>query len=193
MGWCCRGIWWARARAEGLGWIGFYGTSSDPGDAMIVATMQRSYALTPSNLEQFRGQLIELLEALPPEEVELAPDPKSSMPALLRLSILRDGMAVAVLSLALLVLLGSFGYVSFRFPELPALMPLHFNHVGVPNLIGPPQDAFRMPFIGFLILLVNAAVAAALHQWRRDAGRLLAAGTVLVQLVMLMAVVQVVH
>ncbi len=129
----------------------------------------------------------------PVEMAEGAPEPETSMPAALRLAILRDGVTIGLLALALLVLLGSFGYVSARFPDLPELMPLHFNYAGEPDLIGPPRDAFRMPIIGLLILGANGLVAAALHQWRRDAGRISAAATVFVQLVMLVAVLRVVH
>lgn len=182
-----------RAKAEGLGRVTLYGTTNDPSAALIVATAHRGYAITPAEPDRFRSQLIELLEALPEEEIERAPEPKTSMPMLLRLSVLRDGVAIGLLAISVLVLLGSFGYVSLKFPELPELMPLHFNYAGEPDLIGPPRDAFRMPLIGLLILVVNGALAAVLHQWRRDAGRVLAAATVFVQLVMLVAVVRVVQ
>lgn len=181
------------ARAEGLGRLKFYGTTLDPEGAIIVATAGAGYAITPSDLEGFRERLIERLEAMPMEEVERAPETRTEAPRWMGLSIAKDGMAVACGMLALLVLLGSFGYVAARFPGLPELMPLHFNFVGEPDLIGPPRDAFRMPIIGLVILLANAAVAAAVHGWQRAAGRILMAATVFVQVVMLIAVLRVVH
>ena len=187
------GFYVGKAKAEGLGRVQFCGTTRDPSGAIIVATAHRGYAITPADLDGFRDRLIELLEALPAEMVEGAPEPETAMPAVLRLSILRDGATIGLLALALVVLLGSFGYVSARFPDLPELMPLHFNYAGEPDLIGPPHDAFRMPIIGLLILGANGLVATALHQWRRDAGRISAVATVFVQLVMLVAVLRVVH
>ena len=181
------------ARAEGIGRVRFYGSSNDPSAALIVATANRGYAITPADLDGFRAQLIEVLESLPEEEIERAPEPKTSMPAIMRLSVLRDRVAIACLGVSIAVLVGSFGYVSYKFPLLPELMALHFNYAGEPDLIGPPIDAFRMPVIGVLICGFNAVAAAFLHRWRRDAGRVLAVATVFVQFVMLIAVVRVVH
>ncbi len=182
-----------RTRAEGLGRLKFYGTTLDPSSAVIVATGQGGYALTPAEVEEFRRKLIRQLEVVTAEEIEQAPEVQTVMPRLLRLTLLRDGVAVGLLAAALLVLMGSFGYVSARFPDLPELMPLHFNYAGEPDLIGPPRDAFRMPLIGLLILGANGVLVAAIHGWLRDAGRVLAAATVFVELVMLIAVLRVVH
>ncbi len=182
-----------KTRGEGLGRLRFYGTSEEPSAAMIVATATGGYAITPSDLQGFRDQLIQRLEAIPMEEIERAPEAQRLMPRLLTLSILRDSVAVAFLVLALMALLASFGYVSAKYPGLPELMPLHFNFAGEPDLIGPPRDAFRMPIIGLLILVANGVVAAAIHGWQRAAGRLLLVATVFMQLVMLIAVLRVVH
>ncbi|MHB0870015.1 MAG: PH domain-containing protein [Chloroflexota bacterium] len=182
-----------RTRAEGLGRLRFYGSSSDPSAAIIIATTSGGYAITPTDLQGFKGQLIELLESIPLEELERAPEPRTAMPRPMQLSILRDGVAIACTMAAVLLLLVSFGYVSAKFPELPELMPLHFNFAGEPDLIGPPRDAFRMPGIGLLILLANGVLAALVHSWQRAAGRVLVAATLFVQLVMLMAVLRVVH
>lgn len=187
------GYYVGRTKAEDIGRLSFYGTTNDSSSAIIVATAHRVYAITPQDLDGFRAHLIELLEALPEDEIERAPEPKTSMPALLRLSMLRDSVAISFIALSVLVLLGSFGYVSYRFPELPELMALHFNFAGEPDLIGPPMDAYRMPLIGLLILGFNFVAASYLHQRRRDTGRVLAAATLFIQIVMLMAVVRVVH
>ncbi len=182
------------ARAAGLGRLRFYGTSRDPSDAIILATSRHAYALTPDDLAGFRSRLLERLESLPePQEAGQGPEPATVLPRPLRLSILRDGVVVTLLVAALLVLLASFGYVSARFPTLPELMPLHYDLAGAPDLIGPPRDAFRMPLIGLVILLTNLAAAARIHECQRDAARILAAATVFVELVMLVAVVRVVH
>lgn len=197
-----------RVEVEGLNWLGhhvgtaaaesvgrtrFYGTTTEPSAAIIVGTPDRAYGITPAALGEFQGRLIQRLEALPEEEIEAAPEPATIVPRLLRLSLLRDGVCTGLLAAALVVLLGSFGYVSFRFPTLPELMPLHFNFAGEPDLIGPPMEAFRVPAIGALILVANWVVAAAIHGWQRDASRILAGATAFVQLVVLMAVLQVVH
>ncbi len=68
-----KGIVWqgyqvGTAEAEKVGPLKFFGTSRDPSAAIIVAAAGHAYALTPSNLEGFRGRLIELLEAIPEGE-----------------------------------------------------------------------------------------------------------------------------
>ncbi|HEX2924365.1 MAG TPA: PH domain-containing protein, partial [Chloroflexota bacterium] len=181
------------AAAEDLGKVKFYGTSRDPSTAIVIATAKACYAITPADLDGFRSRLISRLEALTPEDMARSREPRTAMPWLFSFSILRDGMALGLLGVALLVLLVSFGYVSARFPTLPELMPLHFNFANEPDLIGPPRDAFRMPGIGAFILLVNLVVATALHRGRREASRILAGATPFIQLVMLIAILRVVH
>jgi len=160
---------------------------------MIVATAQAGYAITPADVDRFRERLIERLDAMPLEDVEGAPEARREAPRWMGLSILGDRVVELLGLLALLVLLGSLGYVAAKFPGLPDLMPLHFNFAGEPDLIGPPRDAFRMPAIGLVILLANLAAAAVVHRWQRATSRLLMAATVFVQVVMLIAVLRVVH
>lgn len=189
--------WWGHyvgsSRAEGLGRLRFYGSSLEPEAAVIIATADAGYAITPDDPDGFRERLIARLEAMPPEEVETSPPPRRRAPWWMGLSMAADGAAMLGLLLAVAVLLASFGYVAARFPTLPELMPLHFNYAGEPDLIGPPRDAFRMPAIGLVILLANTAVLAVVHRRQRAMGRLLAAATVFVQVVMLVAVLRVVH
>ena len=189
--------WWGHyvgaSRAEGLGRLRFYGSSLEPEAAVIIATADAGYAITPDDPDGFRERLIARLEDMPPEEVETAPPPRRRAPWWMGLSMAADGATMLCLLLAVTVLLASFGYVAARFPTLPELMPLHFNYAGEPDLIGPPRDAFRMPAIGLVILLANTGVLAVVHRRQRAMGRLLAAATVFVQVVMLVAVLRVVH
>ena len=61
-----RGVYEAgTAEADEVGQVKFYGSGRDSSTAIIVATAERGYAITPSDLEGFRGRLIELLEVLP--------------------------------------------------------------------------------------------------------------------------------
>ncbi len=53
------------AEADEVGQVKFYGSGRDSSTAIIVATAERGYAITPSGLEGFRSRLVELLEAIP--------------------------------------------------------------------------------------------------------------------------------
>ncbi len=187
------GLYRGRAGSESFPQLQYHGTSLDPADAIILTTPDGAYALTPADLDGFRSALIARLEALPQDAVAEAPPIATRMPAWLCLSILRDGVTIALLAGALLVMLVSFGYVAARFPQLPELMPLHFGFTGEPDVIGPPRDAFRMPVIAMVLLGANSLLVTALHRNQRDAARMLAGATVFVQLVMLVAVFRVVH
>ncbi len=192
------GIGWpgyrvGRVRAEGVGWVKFYGTSIDPADALLLGTGRGGYAFTPADLSGFRSALLERLETLPEPDLEQEPTVRPSTVTPSWLSLWRDGLAISLMAGALAVLLASFGHVASRFPYLPALMPLHFDQMGTPDIIGPPTDAFRMPLEGLVILLANLVVIGAIHRRQRDAGRILAAATLFVELVMLVAVLRVVH
>ena len=55
------------SRSRALGAIRIYATSSRPEEIILVLTSNASYALTPSNIEEFRRQLIESAEASDPE------------------------------------------------------------------------------------------------------------------------------
>jgi hypothetical protein len=180
------------AAVAGLGPVKLLGTSAEPDDLLMITTPAASYALTPDDLEGFRRALIERLEALDVGKIEHPPEATTQLPRLLRLSVLRDRLALVLLASAALVLMLSYGYISARFPGLPELIILKFNQAGAPLVVGPAIDAFRMPMVGTLVLAANALIVAVLHSRQAEGGRLLAGATLFVQLVLLAAVVIVV-
>ncbi len=60
-----RGYRIGTTKADEIGALKFFGTSRDPSAAIILATVEGTYALTPSDLQGFRDRLIELLESIP--------------------------------------------------------------------------------------------------------------------------------
>lgn len=97
-------------------------------------------------------------------------------------SVLGDlGLRVAV-SVAVLANLTVYGYVWTAIPGLPELMPLHYNGVGVVDLIGRPAELLRLPGIGTVVLGANLALAFALHRAERPAAHILLWTALAVQL-----------
>jgi hypothetical protein len=88
-------------------------------------------------------------------------------------SIGHDGAARIVLVATLLANLASYAYVWSALESLPALMPLHYNGAGVVDLIGRPAELMRLPAIGTLLLVANAAIALTLHRAERPAAHIL--------------------
>ena len=171
----------------------FYGTTADPSSAVVVTAAHRAYAITPADLPGFRSQLVTQLEAAPKDGHVEAPGPVSEGTLIPAVPLLRDRICLIMLSAAVVVLVVSFAYVASKLGELPASIPLHFGTTGQPDMVVPKVDALRIPIIGMVILGVNWLVAAAVHAWQRDAGRMLVGATLFVELVTLMAILRVVH
>jgi len=97
-------------------------------------------------------------------------------------SVLGDlGLRVAVAA-TVLANLAVYGYVWTAIPGLPELMPLHYNGVGVVDLIGRPAELLRLPEIGTVVLGANLALAFALHRAERPAAHILLWTALAVQL-----------
>ncbi|HEX9014493.1 MAG TPA: PH domain-containing protein [Chloroflexota bacterium] len=198
----------SRARVEGIAWRGLsigrlaaseltmprvYGTTLAPAAMLVASTPRKSYAITPADLDGFKGELIRRLENLPPDEVEAAPEPHVEGSLLPTTSLLGDRTAVAICAACAAVLLLTLAYVVVKLPGLPDLLPLHLGAAGVPDFVVSRQTAFRLPLIGALVLGVNMVGTAVAHAWQRDAGRVLAGATLMVELALLAATVRVVQ
>lgn len=187
------GHYLGRAKTEDGNWLKLFATSPSSSHILIVTSGDTAYVLTPRDLDEFRASLIEHLQSVEEATSEELPRPVTTMPRLFRLSILRDRAAIGFFALATALLAVSYGYISAKLPGLADLIPLHFNYAGNPNVIGPPQDAFRMPVIATAILILNGLAAAVLHERGRDTARLVAGATAFVALIALISVLKVVQ
>src|SRR5205823_13866521 len=88
-------------------------------------------------------------------------------------SVAGDRPARAALAATLLTNLVAYAYVWSAIGALPELMPLHYNGAGVVDLIGRPAELLRLPAIGTLVLVANAALALTLHRAERPAAHIL--------------------
>lgn len=196
-----RGISWPGFHAGNLespefGTVAFFGTTLDLSQALLLVAGGKGYLVTPDDLAGFRGRLVERLEALTEEPTEEPTadmaSPRTELPRWLELPVPRDRIALGILGAAFLGLLLSFGYVSLRMPGLPPQLALQYGASGEPSFVVPSGELFRLPLIGSLLLLANAAVTAAVHRWNSGAGRVLAGATLFLELAMLAAIVRLV-
>lgn len=198
----------SRAVVEGIAWQGLsigrlikteltmplvYATSLNPEQVLVVTTSHRSYVFSPADRSGFRSRLIEELESLPEDAVESAPEPTSEGSILPFTSVASDRVCLWLGLASLVALLVCFAYVAVKLSGLPEVIPLHFNSAGLPDFTVSRADAFRLPLIGTLVLLANAVVVAAVHSWQRDAGRVMVAATLFVEVVALISLVRVVQ
>ncbi len=167
----------------GLGETQFYSTQALDGD-VILAMSEGGVALSPADHNSFLADL-EAHRKLDP-----APDLAAELrrPPLLQLSAWDDRVAQAWLAAAVVVNLTLFAYVALRFPDLPDLLPIHFDPFGAPDRIGYRTELFRLPMIGLIVLAANNTIALLLHRRERVATYLLLAAALVVQVLMLVAI-----
>lgn len=97
---------------------------------------------------------------------------------------LTDRPLLGAAAAALIANLALYLYLWRVAPTLPELMPLHYDAFGVVDQIGRASELFRLPLIGSLVLVVDVALAWALHARERPAAHVLAWAGLGVQLVL---------
>ncbi len=101
--------------------------------------------------------------------------------------LLHDHVLQVLLALALIGNLALFAYLALRFEALPDALPLHFDATGLPDRIEAKAGIFGLPMIGLIVLFVNAVFGILAHRHQRAATLLLAAGALLVQILLWLA------
>ncbi len=171
------GHWVGYGEIGGSGPALFYATEP-PRKQVFVATPGLVYGISPADPEGFLESLETRRQMGPTQVVEQS----SQRPAILEWAVWHDRLGLTLLGAAALALVGLLGLLTFRFPELPLLVPLHFGSSGAPSRLGPRADVFLIPLIGLISLLANGALGGLLHGRDRVASYLLWGGSLLVQL-----------
>lgn len=94
------------------------------------------------------------------------------------------GLALLGLAINLALLLGLF----IRLPELPDLLPVHFNVFGEPDLIDDKRSILRLPIVSTLVWAGNLALAIPAARLDRALARLLVGAGVLVPVLFVVTV-----
>lgn len=130
----------------------------------------------------------------PPEApeslVESAPRPPSALANIVQ-GLWRDRLVQILLALALLANLALFGYLALRFASLAESLPLHFDSTGYADRIDPKIGIFALPIIGITVFVLNAGLGVLIHRRERAASVLLNVGTLCVEILMWVAVINI--
>jgi len=105
----------------------------------------------------------------------------------------RDFVALALIAASMAGLVGLGLYVRLWMPSLPNLLPLHYNSLGSVDLIGPRTDLYKIPGIGGVVFFADLLLAGALHKRERLAALMLLSACVLVQIMLLVATINIVR
>lgn len=127
-----------------------------------------------------------------PEALAAAPMELTEESGSLAARFLRDRALLALLALTLVFDLFLFGFLALRFESMNDLLPLHFDVTGLPDRIDAKNGIFALPLIGLIVLFVNTLLGILVHRQQRAASLLLAVGGLTVQVLLLIAAINIV-
>lgn len=176
-----------QGQIEGVGLTLFYAVGPPPVQAIVV-TPSLAYGISVDDMESFSEVFATFQEIGPSTEVEQ----RSGQAPYVEWDIWHDRLAQGALLAGIVVNLVLFGLLLFRYPALPDAIPMHWDATGSVDRIALRQEAFALPVFGLITLLVNDGLGAAFYPRQRIASYLLWSGTVLVQLLFLLALWQII-
>jgi hypothetical protein len=157
----------------------FYASTSLP-QQLILVTPSISYAISPADVAGFIESIKARYELGPTQAVEQT----TEHPSLFDWPLWSDRVAHYLLITGTTMCLLLFGLVSFRYPQLPPVIPLHYNTLGLPDRNGPATQAFLLPLIGLLALGANTLLGSLFYRREQVAAYLLWGGTIVVQVLL---------
>lgn len=104
-----------------------------------------------------------------------------------------DWLFAALVGTAAVLDLAIWLYVALRQSVLPDALPIHYNAAGQVDRIGLREQLFILPAIGLLTLAANGGLAYAVSRREPPLGYLLLGVSVLVQVLLIGAAIQLVH
>lgn len=157
--------------------------TAPPEACLHVVTARRVYAISPADGEGFVRRF----------DTERALGPMAQWHETVRVSwvlqtlVWRDftglGLAAAAMIAGLVLLAMAF----LVYPHLPATIPMHFDPLGRPDLMVPPQRIFYLPLIGSCVIVLNSALAIALYRRERLLSYFLWGNAALVEVLLIVA------
>ncbi len=189
----------ARIRFSGGRWPGLWvgsGVVPDIGMTLFNATAPLSqqlfiitdltaYAISPIDRGGF-AEAIKARKAMGPTQDVLQ---ESVRPAFFDWPLWSDRLARGLALGATILCAALFAFVSLKYPDLPARIPLHFDAGGIADRFGGPPEVFILPLIGLLALAVNTIIAVPLYIRERVPAYTLWGGALLVQVLVWVAAV----
>jgi len=152
------GCWFGEGRHPALGRVRSYATEP-PERQLLIVTPQRSYLLSPNDLEGFVEALHVRLGMGPTRVVA----PSRTLPAFARWPVWRDRLALVLLALGWALNLTIFAVGLARYPELPTQIALHFDADGFPDRLGSKQQLFVPIFFSLLMLIISTAAGFVIY------------------------------
>ncbi|WP_041330409.1 PH domain-containing protein [Roseiflexus castenholzii] len=179
------GTYWGRA-FTGEAPLYLYATQP-PGECLIIYTADAAYALSPEDPDAF-VQDLEQRRSLGATKV-LQPSLEHSR--VFHYAFWRDRTVLALVLAAMMINLLAFGLVAVAYPSLAPLVEMRFDATGELAELRPRHQTLFLPLAAFGLSLLNTTAGLALYRSLPLGARLLQGASVIVQLLFLVAVVQI--
>jgi hypothetical protein len=177
-----------RGYIQGLGLTLFY-ADVPPSRQAIVVTPTLAYGISVPDMESFKEVFGACRQIGPSVEVKQ----ESRQSAYVRWAIWGDRFAQGVLLGGVALNLALFAILCFRYPRLPNLLPLHYDIEGRVDRISPRSEIFVLPVIGLITLAANVVLGGVLYRRERVVSYITWGGALLVQILFLLALLNIVR
>jgi hypothetical protein len=147
---------------------------------LILVTPSISYAVSPADIAGFIESIKARYELGPTQAVQQT----TQHPAFFDWPLWSDRVAHYLMITGATMCLLLFGLVCLHFPNLPPLLPLHYDVLGLPDRNGPATQVFILPLIGLLALGANTLLGGLFYRREQVASYLLWGGTIVVQVLL---------
>jgi hypothetical protein len=163
-----------------------------PSGQLVIVTNDLAYAISPANRPSFINEF-RLRRRLGPVQ-DLRQETAQARWA--GLSLWRDGLALRLIGVAVVLVVLALAWLMWHYPSLPAQVILQAQYnpgqgQKATDLLRPRILVWTLPLIGLATVVTNLVIAAVVHQRARLAAVLLASGAVLVALALWVVVIRV--
>lgn len=167
---------------EDIGLTLFYGVTP-PRDQVILVTPALAYGISVPDVHEFE-KVFGACRALGPQtEVHQ----QSTRAVFIDWPIWRDHIAQGVLLGGVLLCALLFAILLFRYPQMPNVLPMHYDAVGRVDRIAPRSEAFDLPIIGLIAWSTNLVLGILFYRRQRMLSYLTWSGTLVVLVLILIA------
>ena len=165
-----------RGYIKGLGSLRVYATRPLR-DQILVTTPSQVFGISPDDPREFLTDFGLRARLGVVRHVEQT----AHRSGLASLPIWKDRRAQALILAGFLINVGLFAHICNAYPELPRILPLHFDSLGEVDRVGARAELFILPFIGAIVQAFDTLAGLLLHRKQTTGAYLLFGTAVLAQ------------
>lgn len=162
-------------------------TTAPFADSLLVVTADQSYIISPDRPADFIKAWQRRQSVGTTQQWQAGLD--AHWP--LNLPLFTDRLAQLFFGLSLLICLALFGYLTLIYADLPASLPIRFDALGQPDRIAAKSTLAIFPAVGVVVLGLNTLLGIFIYTKEKIAAHLLWGSTVILELSLWVALLQI--